>query len=79
MQKKLWIYCITSLLFWSNLFWFLYVFVYPNNIPVVPSEQRVIKSLYDKINVLKHKNDIADGTNEKLCDNCDKKIAAVLN
>ena len=58
MQKILWIYCITSLLFWSNLFWFLYVFVYPNNIPVVPSEQKVIKSLYDKINVLKHKNDI---------------------
>ena len=79
MQKILWIYCITSLLFWSNLFWFLYVFVYPNNIPVVPSEQKVIKSLYDKINVLKHKNDIADGTNVKLCDNCDKKIAAVLN
>ena len=68
-----------SLMFWTNLIWFFYVFVYPNSIPVVPSEARTIKMLYDKLNALKQAKDIANGVEIKTCDNCDKALAKTLN
>jgi GR25 family glycosyltransferase involved in LPS biosynthesis len=79
MRKITWIYCISSLLCWTNLFWIFYVFFYPNNIPIVPSEQKVIKNLYEKIRTLKQKNEAADGAYTSACNGCDKKVAAILN